>query len=246
MEPILTMSRFAPSPYDWFPNKVASPTFENTDLYPAVTVKATRAKVGRFSDVVEREDDLGVCLVAHFEVFGTLVMFYQSALDSKDHWTVFVDMRGCVTREQLPTRLGEFVVRRLSQRSIVPEWVNTEADTEYRSRRKKLSQALANVTKLTATRQPKVSSPTTKAARSFHIAANDSGTQVLKTAAYAGSGMHLAAKKGRTSKVAAKKGATAPAKKAAGMVKKASTPRKAAVKKAAKTATAKKGVPPRK
>ncbi len=132
---------YAPLPHDWPPSKVAAPkSLKATDMFPALTIKATRAQVKKFGDVLEQEDELGTCLVAHFEVFGTLIIFYQSALDDKDYWTVFVDMVSCVEKEQFPTKLGNAVVRQLSIDAIRPEWKNDEADTEYRSRRRNRAQ----------------------------------------------------------------------------------------------------------
>ncbi|MFA1684266.1 hypothetical protein ACDY99_12295 [Achromobacter dolens] len=127
---------FAPSPHDAYPNKISPPkTFDDIDIYPAVTITAPRKKIRSLGDVVQREDELGTCLVAHFEVRGTLLLFYQSALDPIDHWTIFVDMNGCVARGQYPTLLGTAAVRFLSQAQIKPDWTNAEADTEFRSRR---------------------------------------------------------------------------------------------------------------
>lgn len=230
----MTTSHFAASPYDWPPTKVGLPkTFENTDLYPAVTVKATRKKVEKFSDVLEREDDLGVCFVAHFEVFGTLVMFYQSALDSIDHWTVFVDMRGCVAREQPPTRLGRSVVRWLTQGAIVPEWVNDEADTEYRSRRRKHDQVDPVVVQSTGMRATKSISSKTRVTRPRQGAANDEFRLVARKGSRINteSGYHFIAKKVATAKKTAVKKATAPAKKSAS-AKKTTSPKRASAKKA--------------
>jgi hypothetical protein len=138
----MTVAGYAPSPHDWSPSKAKPPkSFEGIELYPAVSVKIARAKVEKFGELFEREDELGACFVEHFQVLGTLVMFYQSALDAKDRWTVFVDMVGCVAESQIPTQLGRSVVRHLTAGAVKPEWVNEEADREYRSRRRKLSPA---------------------------------------------------------------------------------------------------------
>jgi hypothetical protein len=148
-------SYFAPSPYDWPPEKVAAPkSLKDTDLYPSVTLSATRAQVKKFADIVEQEDELGTSLVAHFKVFDTLIIFYQSALDEADSWTVFVDMVNCVKREQPPTKLGNAVVRQLTAGAVEPNWLNKEADIEYRSRRRK--PAVINDKVLKPTIKPRV------------------------------------------------------------------------------------------
>lgn len=136
----MVRSYFQITPYSLPPSKTPPPqTFDGIDIYPAVTITAARGAVQKFGDVVQREDELGPCLVAHFEVHGTLLLFYQSALDPKDYWTIFVDMNGCVARKQFPTRLGSTALRYLSLGKIEPNWINLEADTEYRSRRSKLA-----------------------------------------------------------------------------------------------------------
>lgn len=131
---------YAPSPYDRPPSKVAAPeSLKDTDMFPAVTLMATRAQVKKFGDVLEQEDEFGTCLLAHFEVFDTLIIFYQSALDEKNYWTVFVDMVSCLDKKQFPIELGNAVVRYLTRGTIQPDWQNDEADTEYLSRRRRLS-----------------------------------------------------------------------------------------------------------
>lgn len=126
-------------PHDAPPLSIAPPRdFDNVELYPLVTLTANRTVVTQFNQVVKKQDELGECLVTHFEVGGTLIVFYQSALDARDHWTVFADMRGCVEKQQIPTKLGNSVLRHLSAGSIKPDWVNEGADTEYRSRRRKI------------------------------------------------------------------------------------------------------------
>lgn len=163
------------------PTKIKVPkTFEKTDLYPALTINATRQTVGKFGDVVEREDEQGTCLVAHFEVFGTLVMFYQSALDAIDHWTVFVDMLGCVARMQLPSRLGVLSVRYLADGRVSPNWVNKEVDTEYRSRRRSRRVADAVGVPLVATRATKALVSKMPAERGRKSTANDAVRTVAR------------------------------------------------------------------
>ncbi|CPH74323.1 hypothetical protein [Burkholderia pseudomallei] len=227
----MTKFGYAPSPHEWSPRQVEPPTtFENIDLYPAVSIIATRRKVGNFGDVVEREDELGVCLVAHFAVHDTLVTFYQSALDSKDHWTVFVDMRSCVASQQVPTLLGRSVVRYLAGGSIEPEWVNSEADTEYRSRRRKPSQVVA---KRTAPRTTTHSFSKPRKSHSFHEVANDARmVAVARKQAGAKPGRYLIAEKAAAAQKSAAKQGAAPAKKAAA-VRKTATAKKGAAKRAA-------------
>lgn len=129
------------SPHDVPPVQIPPPqNFKNIDLYPSVAFSATRRKVATFCEVVKRDDEHGVCLVSHFQVAGTLVVLYQSALDSRDHWTVFADMHGCVDKQQVPTKLGLSVIRYLTG-SIEPDWVNEKVDAVYRSGRRKLSKA---------------------------------------------------------------------------------------------------------
>ena len=140
MEPFI-MPGYMSIPHDAPPLRVAPPrNFDNVELYPLVTLTANRTVVSQFNQVVKKQDELGECLVTHFEVGGTLIVFYQSALDAKDHWTVFADMRGCVEKQQIPTKLGSAVLRYLSAGSIKADWVNEGADTEYRSRRRKMPQ----------------------------------------------------------------------------------------------------------
>lgn len=136
----MVRSHFEITPYSLPPNKTPPPkAFDDIDIYPAVTITAPRRTVQTFGNVVQREDELGPCLVVHFEVRGTLLLFYQSALDPKDHWTIFVDMNGCVAQKQFPTKLGSTALGYLSSWKIRPNWINLEADTEYRSRRSKLA-----------------------------------------------------------------------------------------------------------
>lgn len=129
-------------PHDAPPVEIAPPKkFETVDLYPTATFTASRRKVSAHCKVVERSDEHGICLVSHFKVAGTLVVLYQSALDEKDHWTVFADMLCCINNDQAPSKLGRSFVRYLTAASIAPDWVNSDADAVYRSGRLKLSKA---------------------------------------------------------------------------------------------------------
>jgi hypothetical protein len=217
---------FAPSPYDWPPSKVVAPnSLKGTDLFPAVTLTATHRQVKKFGDVVAQEDELGTCLVAHFEVFGTLIIFYQSALDDIDYWTVFVDMVSCVDKEQFPTKLGHAVVRHLTNGAIKADWENDDADTEYRSRRRRLSPGRDMVHKLRI-KSMTVGGALSKPARvkSTFEAAND--WTMVKVATGKTGRFTTAKKPALTRNFAAKKSA-APAKKAVA-VKRAAPTKKAA------------------
>jgi hypothetical protein len=73
METIMITAGFVFSPHDASPVEVSPPkTFENIDLYPSVAFTASRRKVTTFCEIVELDDEHGVCLVSHFEVAGTL------------------------------------------------------------------------------------------------------------------------------------------------------------------------------
>lgn len=221
-------NHYAPSPHEWPPLKVAAPkSLKGTDLFPAVTLTATRPQVKMFGDVVEQEDELGTCLVAHFEVFGTLIIFYQSALDDKDYWTVFVDMVSCVGKEQFPTKLGIAVVRQLTAGAIKPDWQNDDADTEYRSRRRRPSQVGDSVTKLIKKRVTPLGDLRPARAKSPLEAAND---WTMVKVANASARRFVAAKKAAPAKRLAVKKAAASAKKPAV---------------AKRTAPAKKAAPPK-
>lgn len=173
--------------------------------------------------MVEQNDDLGVCLVAQFRVNGTLVMFYQSALATKDQWIVFVDMPGCVAKGMLPTHLGKSVLKNLTEDSIVPEWVNSEADTEYRSRRRKPlhnAEAAAAIPVILRAKKPRVkplslASDTIRAHRGkahvsemFMLKGTGTGTNTNT-----GAERSLSAKKAAMSRKAAAEKPPAPAKK---------------------------------
>jgi hypothetical protein len=146
METLMTTAGYAYSPHDVPPVEISPPkTFENIDFYPSAAFNASHRTVATFCQVVKREDEHGVCLVSHFEVAGTLVILYQSALDLSDHWTVFADMRSCVDKQQVPTKLGLSVVRYLTNGSIKPDWLNKDADAVYRSGRRKRSKAGSDV-----------------------------------------------------------------------------------------------------
>ena len=132
-------SSFVFSPHDAPLSEISPPAgFENIDLYPSVAFIASRQKVAKFCRLVTRDDEHGNCLVSHFEIFGTLLVLYQSALDPKEGWTVFVDMRGCIEKQQVPTKIGKSMVRYLTAGSIKPDWINEAVDAVYRSGRRKL------------------------------------------------------------------------------------------------------------
>jgi hypothetical protein len=134
----MTTLGFVLIPHDVPPVAVARrPAPSKTrDYLPVVEFSATTAAVQKFATLVADEDELGPCLVAFFDVYGTSVYLYRSEEHPPRSWLIFADVTSCVAKEQMPTKLGESVLRSLSTGKISAGWTNSEADTVYRSRRR--------------------------------------------------------------------------------------------------------------
>ena len=116
--------------------------------------------------------------------------------------------------------------------SIVPDWVNDEADTEYRSRRRKHHLVDPVVVQSTGMRATKSIISKTRVTHPRQGAANDEFRMVARRGSSTNTESgYLIAKKVATAKKSAVKKATAPAKKAAA-AKKVASPKKASAKKA--------------
>ena len=141
----MTTHGFVLIPHDVPPVAVARRPAPSTtrDYLPVVEFSATTTAVQKFAALVADEDELGPCLVAFFDVYGTSVYLYRSEEYASRSWLIFADVMGCVAKQQMPTKLGASVLRWLSGGRISAGWTNSDADTVYRSRRRTQSRPAA-------------------------------------------------------------------------------------------------------
>jgi len=116
------------------PTRASEPTsFADFEFYPTVQFNARRKDLAA-ATLEERKDESGECTVAHFKVSGTRVFIYRSESHPKHEWLVYVDMLGCLAREQVPTQVGARVASYLVDTAV--EWTNPTLDGIFAARLK--------------------------------------------------------------------------------------------------------------
>lgn len=121
-------------------------SFDDFDFLPAVQFRAPETTVAALARLVKRDDASGKCKVGHFRVSETHVYVYQGGDHPDDEWLVYVDIRGCIAREQLPSQVGKTVAKYFTSKKV--SWTNAAVDGLYRER---LSEARAAAKKAEAT-----------------------------------------------------------------------------------------------
>lgn len=98
----------------------------------AAEFQATDAAMRKVMELHEQSDDLGPCLVSHFNFSGVGLFFYRSKQYPAKLWMTHVDVNDCVSNRVKPSAVVRLVLEYLQLK--VSPWLNDELDDIVQSK----------------------------------------------------------------------------------------------------------------